>query len=112
MLGRAAYADPYLLANVDQVLYGEAEPPLTRLEVLDRYIDYVQSELERGARLTAMTRHILGLFHGQPRARAFRRHIAENAHLPGAGIEVLQQARDIVSGAPAEQLYSVSRSAA
>ena len=112
MLGRAAYADPYLLANVDQVLYGEAEPPLTRLEVLDRYTDYVESELERGARFTAMTRHILGLFHGQPRARAFRRHIAENAHLPGAGIEALQQARDIVSGAPAEQLYSESRSAA
>ena len=45
-----------------------------------------------------MTRHILGLFHGQPRARAFRRHLAENAHLDGAGIEVLQAARRIVAG--------------
>ena len=73
-------------------------PPLSRLEVLDRFIDYVQGELDRGVRLNAMTRHILGLFHGQPRARAFRRHIAEHAHLPGAGIEVLRHARDIVSG--------------
>jgi tRNA-dihydrouridine synthase A len=44
-----------------------------------------------------MTRHILGLFHGQPRARAFRRHLAENAHLDGAGIEVLEAARRIVA---------------
>jgi tRNA-dihydrouridine synthase A len=45
-----------------------------------------------------MTRHILGLFHGQPRARAFRRHLAENAHIDGAGIDVLDQARRIVAG--------------
>ena len=51
-----------------------------------------------GARLNQMTRHILGLFHGQPRARAFRRHLAENAHLDGAGIEVLRAARSIVAG--------------
>jgi tRNA-dihydrouridine synthase A len=59
-------------------------------------MSYVERELARGVRLNAMTRHILGLFHGQPRARAFRRHIAENAHLDGAGIAVLEQARDIV----------------
>jgi tRNA-dihydrouridine synthase A len=45
-----------------------------------------------------MTRHILGLFHGQPRARAFRRHLAEHAHLDGAGIEVLDEARSIIAG--------------
>ena len=112
MLGRAVYADPYLLADVDRVLYGEAERPLKRLEVLDRYTDYAESELDRGARLTAMTRHILGLFHGQPRARAFRRYITENAHLPGAGIEVLRHARDIVSVAPADQQFAENRSAA
>ena len=112
MLGRAVYADPYLLSGVDQMLYGEAEPPLTRLQVLDRYTDYVESELDRGARLTAMTRHILGLFHGQPRARAFRRHIAENAHLPGAGIEVLRRAQDIVSVVPADHQFAENRTAA
>jgi len=96
MLGRAAYADPYLLAEVDRKLYGEEGPPPSRADVLGRFMSYVERELARGVRLNAMTRHILGLFHGQPRARAFRRHIAENAHLDGAGIAVLAQARDIV----------------
>jgi tRNA-dihydrouridine synthase A len=98
MLGRAAYADPYLLAEVDRRLYGAEGLPPSRADVLDRFMSYVERELARGVRLNAMTRHILGLFHGQPRARAFRRHIAENAHLDGAGIAVLNQARDIVLG--------------
>jgi len=98
MLGRAAYADPYLLADVDRVLYGAEGRPLSRIDVLDQFMAYVEQELARGVRLNAMTRHILGLFHGQPRARMFRRHVAENAHLDGAGIEVLEQARDIIAG--------------
>jgi tRNA-dihydrouridine synthase A len=98
MLGRAAYADPYLLAEVDRALFGEEETPPSRLNVLDRFVPYVEQELARGARLNQMTRHILGLFHGQPRARAFRRHLAENAHLDGAGIGVLLAARRIVAG--------------
>jgi tRNA-dihydrouridine synthase A len=96
MLGRAAYADPYLLAEVDRRLCGAESLPPSRADVLERFMSYVERELARGVRLNAMTRHILGLFHGQPRARAFRRHIAENAHLDGAGIAVLEQARDIV----------------
>jgi tRNA-dihydrouridine synthase A len=98
MLGRAAYADPYLLAEVDRALFGASETIPSRLDVLDRLTIYVEAELSRGARLNQMTRHILGLFHGQPRARAFRRHLAENAHLDGAGIGVLQAARRIVAG--------------
>jgi tRNA-dihydrouridine synthase A len=98
MLGRAAYADPYLLAEVDGALFGSNDTPPTRLDVLDRFVPYVEAELSRGARLNQMTRHILGLFHGQPRARAFRRHLAENAHLDGAGIEVLLAARRIIAG--------------
>ena len=98
MLGRAAYADPYLLAEVDRELFGSNETPPTRLDVLDRFVPYVEAQLARGARLNQMTRHILGLFHGQPRARAFRRHLAENAHLDGAGIDVLLAARRIIAG--------------
>jgi tRNA-dihydrouridine synthase A len=98
MLGRAAYADPYLLAAVDQALYGANVTPPTRDEVIDQFLPYVERERARGVRLNAMTRHILGIYHGQKRARAFRRHLAENAHLDGAGIAVLEQARDIVSG--------------
>jgi tRNA-dihydrouridine synthase A len=98
MLGRAAYADPYLLAEVDRALFGDSEVPPSRLDVLDRFVPYVEAGLSRGVRLNAMTRHILGLFHGQPRARAFRRHLAENAHRDDAGLEVLMAARDIVAG--------------
>jgi tRNA-dihydrouridine synthase A len=98
MLGRAAYADPYLLAEVDRALFGDSHAVPSRLDVLDRFVPYVEAGLSRGVRLNAMTRHILGLFHGRPRARAFRRHLAENAHRDGAGLEVLLAARDIVAG--------------
>jgi tRNA-dihydrouridine synthase A len=98
MLGRAAYADPYILAEVDGVLFGEERAVPSRLDVLDAFRPYVEEQLARGVRLNAMTRHILGLFHGQPRARAFRRHLAEHAHLDGAGIEVLDEARSIIAG--------------
>jgi tRNA-dihydrouridine synthase A len=66
--------------------------------VLDSFMPYVEAELARGVRLNQMTRHILGLFHGQPRARAFRRILAENAHLDAAGLEVLRAARGIAAG--------------
>jgi tRNA-dihydrouridine synthase A len=98
MLGRAAYADPYLLAEVDRALYGADDTPPSRIEVLDKFQPYIEEELARGTRLNQMTRHILGLFHGQPRARAFRRVLAENAHLPGAGLDIYRQARDVAAG--------------
>jgi tRNA-dihydrouridine synthase A len=98
MLGRAAYADPYLLTEVDRALFGSDEAPPSRLDVLDRFAPYVERQVAGGLRLNQMTRHILGLFHGQPRARAFRRYLAENAHLEGAGLEVLDSARRIVAG--------------
>jgi tRNA-dihydrouridine synthase A len=98
MLGRAAYADPYLLAEVDGALFGDAKMPPSRLDVLDAFRPHVEDQLAGGVRLNAMTRHILGLLHGQPRARAFRRHLAENAHVAGAGVEVLDEARRVVVG--------------
>jgi tRNA-dihydrouridine synthase A len=98
MLGRAAYQDPYLLAGVDSILFGGADVPPSRLEVLDAFLPYVEAELSHGTRLNQMTRHILGLFHGQPRARAFRRVLAETAHVEGADIEVLKAARRVVAG--------------
>jgi tRNA-dihydrouridine synthase A len=108
MLGRAAYADPFLLAEVDGALFGAREVPPSRLEVLDRFVLYVEAELSRGSRLNSMTRHILGLFHGQPRARAFRRHLAESAHRDGAGLDVLMAARGIAAGGWDEQANAVA----
>lgn len=101
MLGRAAYQNPYLLAEADARFYGERAAPLSRHEVLEAFLPYVERELAQGTHLHAMTRHILGLFQGQPGARAFRRHISENAPRAGAGVEVIREAMQKVSSLPA-----------
>jgi tRNA-dihydrouridine synthase A len=101
MLGRAAYQNPWLLAEVDSRFHGESAAPRSRLEVLEAFLPYVERELAQGTHLHAMTRHILGLFQGQPGARAFRRHISENAPRPGAGIEVIREAMQKVASVPA-----------
>lgn len=90
MLGRAAYHDPYLLAKVEAALYGEPTP--TREDVLLRLRPYVEAELARGTALKHISRHILGLYQGEPGARGFRRRLSECAHLPGAGWSLLEQA--------------------
>ncbi len=92
MLGRAAYHDPYVLAEAEQTLFDDAGEPPTRVEVLERFLPYAEDQLSHGVRLQQLTRHLLGLFHGQPKARAYRRLIAERAHLDGAGVEVLEDA--------------------
>lgn len=92
MVGREAYQNPYLLAAVDQRFYGDARPVPTRAEVMVAWMEYAQRQLERGVPLQAMTRHILGLFHAQPRGRLWRRHLSENAHRQGAGVAVVAQA--------------------
>jgi tRNA-dihydrouridine synthase A len=92
MIGRAAYEDPWVLAGADQRIFGESWPQPTRHQVLERFLPYVARELAAGVPLGAMSRHILGLFHGQPGARAWRRHISEQAHRPGAGLAVLTAA--------------------
>ncbi|MEX1152420.1 tRNA dihydrouridine(20/20a) synthase DusA [Parvibaculum sp.] len=92
MLGRAAYQNPWILVELDRLFYGDDHPLPTRHEVIENFIPYVESELARGVHLHAMTRHILGLFQGCPGARAFRRHISENAPRPGAGVDVIREA--------------------
>ena len=98
-MGRAAYQNPYLLAEVDRRLFGETRPAPARRDVLEALIPYVERHLRDGGRLNNVTRHILGLYHGQPRARAFRRHLSERAPRDGAGIDVLREAIRIVEGA-------------
>ncbi|HET6554807.1 MAG TPA: tRNA dihydrouridine(20/20a) synthase DusA [Dyella sp.] len=90
MLGRAAYHDPYVLAYVEAALYGEPLP--SRDDVLMRLRPYVEAELARGTALKHISRHLLGLYQGEPGARSFRRHLSEGAHLPGAGWSLIEQA--------------------
>jgi tRNA-dihydrouridine synthase A len=92
MIGREAYTNPYLLATVDQQIYGSTQPIISREKIAEAFVNYVDNELSKGTKLQAMTRHILGLFHGMPGARQYRRHISENAYKPDATIDVLTTA--------------------
>jgi tRNA-dihydrouridine synthase A len=97
-LGRAAYQNPYLLADVDRRVFGDAAAPPTRRDVIEAVIPYAEQHLEAGGRLNNIARHILGLYHGRPRARAFRRHLSELAPRAGAGPAVLVEAMEIAEG--------------
>ncbi len=102
MMGRAAYEHPFLLARVDSALFGAADPVASAEEAVAAFLPYVERELAQGAPLIAMTRHILGVFAGRAGARLFRRHLSEQAHKRGAGIEVLREALARVAPAAAE----------
>jgi tRNA-dihydrouridine synthase A len=97
MLGRAAYQAPYMLAEADHLFFDGGPAAPSRDDVLETYAQYAEQQRDGGVPLGPLTRHILGLFQGQPGARAWRRHIAEYAHRPGAGIEVLWAAASLVA---------------
>lgn len=92
MLGREIYHNPYLLSQVDSQLFGDDDPIRSRQEVIQALIPYVQRQLQQGVRLNSIARHLLGLFHGVDGARAWRRHISENANRAGADEQVLLRA--------------------
>ena len=96
MLGRAAYQTPYVLADVDAMFFGCAAPVVSRDEILERLIPYAERHIARGGRLNNIARHILGLYHGEPGARAFRRHLSENAGRAGVGARLLTEARQMM----------------
>lgn len=101
MLGRAAYQTPHMLTRVDHLLEsGEGDDTFDMqacLTALEAYRPYMAEQLERGVKLSSMTRHMLGLFAGQPGARGWRRTLSEKAVRPGAGLEVLDEALSCVS---------------
>jgi tRNA-dihydrouridine synthase A len=96
MLGRAAYQEPWRLLAVDPEIFGAAPPSATMHRALEALAAYAEEELARGVRLHAITRHLVGAFHGVPGARAFRRHLAEHGTRPGAGVNVLRDAMALV----------------
>jgi tRNA-dihydrouridine synthase A len=99
MLGRAAYHTPWILADVDRLIFGEARVSQTRADVVACMKPYIAAELAKAPGLARITRHMLGLFHGEPGGRAWRRIISENAHRRGAGVDLL----DVALGAVAAQ---------
>jgi len=105
MLGRAAYERPWLLADVDFTVYGDVPAVASPEEAVERLKPYVAAELSRGVWLQHITRHILGLFHGRPGGKHWRRVLSQEAVRPGAGIEVLDRAlTELRRHAPASSL--------
>ncbi len=96
MVGRAAYDTPYIFATADRNIYGEDVAPPTRREVVEAMLPYIDLWVSRGVKLNSITRHLLQLFAGQPGTKAWKRHLSENAHLPGAGVEVVRAALEKV----------------
>jgi tRNA-dihydrouridine synthase A len=98
MMGRAAYQEPWRLLTVDPDLFATPAPFASAKAAAEAFIPYMEREIARGTRFYAMARHVLGLFHAVPGARAFRRHLAVEGVKPDAGAAVLQQALARVSG--------------
>jgi tRNA-dihydrouridine synthase A len=95
MLGRAAYHEPGLLGQVDRRIFGD-DRDMDPFEAVEAFLPYVEEKVGQGWRLPAITRHMLGLFHGCPGARAWRRILTVEAIRPGAGVEVIEHALDAV----------------
>jgi tRNA-dihydrouridine synthase A len=103
MLGRAAYHTPAILGEADARLFGAGEV-VGPAEAVARYRPYIARELEAGTHLAAMTRHMLGLFHGAAGARTWRRILTVESVKPGAGLEVVDAALAAVSGLQDQRL--------
>lgn len=91
MIGRQAYHQPWLLTELESE-FGTGSVPTDRHQLVLQMLPYIRRELAGGAQLKHITRHMLGLFSGRPGARGWRRHLSENSHTPGAGVEVLEMA--------------------
>ena len=92
MVGRESYHNPYLLADVDRRFYGAANDSLSRQAIVALLMPYIQEQLKAGVRLNSISRHILGLFHGEPGARGWRRYLSENVSKSGADEQVIMAA--------------------
>ncbi len=101
MIGREAYHNPYVLAEVDGLLFGDQHIIPSRHDIIQQMLPYIEQRMIQGRPVKSITRHLLGLFQGQPGAKAWRRHLSENAHLEGAGIEVIENALKLVPDASA-----------
>jgi len=96
MLGRAAYHDPYLLSSLDRAIYG-SKHILTRQDVVEHMWHYARREVAQGTPLRAITRHILGLYHGQPRARKWRQMLSDSRLLAHNDPDLILEAERLVA---------------
>src|SRR6266481_6137369 len=101
MMGRAAYQEPWRLLDVDPVLFGTPAPVTSVRMAAEAMIPYLERETAAGIRASGILRHVVGLFHRVPGARAFRRHLSIASVKPGAGPEVLRDALGLIASAAA-----------
>lgn len=96
MIGRAAYANPYLFIDVDQQFYGNCQSRLSQALVVREYLPYIADQLSRGIRLRPLIRHLIGLFQGMPGAKRWRRYLSENASNQTLGLGIVEKALQFV----------------
>ncbi|ODN66403.1 tRNA dihydrouridine(20/20a) synthase DusA [Methylophaga muralis] len=96
MMGRALYHQPYILAEADKRIFNDDRVIPSQHEIVELMLPYIEMRMKEGRPLKSITRHMLGLFQGLPGARRWRRHLSENAHLPGVGIEVVRDALKLI----------------
>ena len=108
MLGRAAYQEPWRLLGVDPLVFGEPAPFTSLKAAAEALIPYIEREMARGTKPHAITRHLVGLFHAVPGARAYRRHLATQAVKPGADARVLTEALAMVLDSPADLAHTAA----
>jgi len=96
MIGRAAFEDPYMLAEADRRIFHDNHDIPTRHTIGRIMLPYIEDVLTKGARLHNITKHMLGLFHAKPGARQWRRYLSTNVFIPNAGPEVVEKALELV----------------
>lgn len=102
MIGRAAYDEPWLFAEVDPRFYGDEAPSVTRHDAVEKMFEYADWMASEGLKLSLLTRHMINLFNGMRGAKAWRRHLSENAYIEGSDSRVIADAMAHVSREPQE----------
>ena len=92
MVGRKAYEDPWFLTKVDSEIFYDEPLNITREDIIQKLVPYIQEQISKGNRLNHITRHLVGLFKGEPRSRWFRKYLAEHSHDLQADHEILLNA--------------------
>lgn len=96
MIGREAYHNTYIMAEIDQLFFDPSIKPRSRKQIINAYAEYIEQEMIKGVPLMQLTRHVLGLMHSCPGSKRFRRMLSENAYKKGFGAELLIRAAEEV----------------
>jgi tRNA-dihydrouridine synthase A len=92
MIGREAYQNPWMLAQADRLIFGSESLIENRHQIIEALIPYVDKEISAGTPINRITRHILGLFQGQPGAKKWRRMLSEESHKSGSESSLISRA--------------------